>query len=80
MVSSFAKQTCFVGKLVTTRLHFDEGADLSSTVDLNNLQSKPVVHRYRTNQIDAKTSDRGSLIKELAAKLAPQNAFAPALV
>lgn len=52
------------------------GLILSSTVDLNNLQCKPVAHRYRVTQIDVKTSDRESLVAELAAKLLPQKAFA----
>jgi hypothetical protein len=76
VVSIFAKQTCFVGKKVTSRLHFDEGLILARQWTLTSMMRKPVVHRYMTTQIDAKTSDRESLVTELAAKLVPRNAFA----
>ena len=52
------------------------GLILARQWTLTSMMRKPVVHRYMTTQIDANTSDRESLVAELAAKLLPRNAFA----
>jgi len=43
-------------------------------VGLYRLNQQVACQRYRQTSIDAKSTDRGSLIKELAAKLTPRQA------
>jgi hypothetical protein len=53
-----------------------EGLNFKLDVGLYRLDQQVACQRYRQTSITANVTERGSLIKELAAKLAPKS-FAP---